>query len=139
MISDQHSMQALEDLQQGGNLPFCGRQRELAQLLQFWQQTPSSKGWRTMLIEGEAGSGKSTLLTRLAEMIEERGGICIRLNLGGELSSAGLMRELVHLPGLKGNHAPEATVDAVLTAFRRLLRMRPCLLGARSCGIHHRG
>ncbi len=109
-------------------MPFCGRQRELAQLLQFWQQTPGGHGWRSLLIEGEAGSGKSSLLQQVTRLVEDREGAVIRLSLGGELNSTGLMRALVHLPGLLGRTPPEANVDSALTALRRLLRLRPTLL-----------
>ena len=52
----------------GAVLPLIGREHELAQLMECWQQAKSGEG-RVILLKGEAGIGKSRLLRALDDAI----------------------------------------------------------------------
>jgi len=126
-------MERLADLLNHGTLPFVGRKDELARLAEFWRGTFEAQELRTMLIVGEAGMGKSRLLDEATPIITGLGGLIVRIKVYPETESStaalitgGLWMSTDARRLLKSE--PQPTVHGVVSALRRLSRVRPLLL-----------
>lgn len=117
----------------GGSLPFTGRVEEIGRILDFWRETFTSSRLRALLMIGEAGIGKSSLIEQAAGRVESEGGTTIRINLYPEAELALpqiLARSLWLVPESRVllRSEPEGSIPAVVTALRRIIRLRPTLL-----------
>ncbi len=124
---------ALADFLNHGILPFIGRDREIARIMEFWHGTYHATALRAMLLSGEAGIGKSRLLEQAAQRVVAAGGSVVHVKLYPE--SAASFPSLV-ARGLRHPHAArwllhqeiEPRVSATGAALQRLARFRPTLL-----------
>lgn len=126
-------MSSLDDFLHRGILPFVGRAEELQRLVEFWRATPYAQGLRAVLVRAEAGIGKSRLLDETIRRVIAEEGAVVHMKLYPE-SSVSLAPLLA--PALWHSNVgrellrtePEATLPSVITALRRLSRLRPTLL-----------
>ena len=116
-----------------GILPFTGRTEERERIIQFWRATFDAHGLRAMLFVGEGGIGKSRLIEESLPAITEGGGVVLHLKIypEGTMSLPGLLAESLGRSfrgrGMLAN-PPEPTLSAVISALRRLSRLRAMLL-----------
>ena len=67
--------------------PLVGREPELKQLLDCWEQTRAGQG-AFMLVRGEAGIGKSRLIQELRERVLSEGAVRLRCQCWVQFSSS---------------------------------------------------
>lgn len=125
--------QTLVDFLNHGVLPFVGRTAETEQILAFWRATTESTRLRGALLTGEAGIGKSRIIEEIIPQIVQEGGAVVHAKLYPESTTsiaplvAGALRFLNTRRQLNIGDTDE-TLASVVTALRRLARLRPTLL-----------
>jgi hypothetical protein len=126
-------MSALDDFIYQGTLPFVGRASELERLVAFWRATPQAQRLRASLVLAEAGIGKSRLLEEVIRAITAAGGTVVHCKLYPEssVSLAPLLARALWQSNVGRDllrSEPAGTLPSVITAMRRLGRLRPTLL-----------
>lgn len=110
-----------------------GRDREIEQIMQFWEGTAQADGMRLLLLIGEAGQGKSRLIEEVTPQIIARNGIVVHIKIYPESTTSLvtlLSRSLAVDPSTSVilRTDPEPNFASVADALRRLSRLRPMIL-----------
>jgi len=121
------------DALERGALPFVGRAEESGRILRFWRETVGAAGLRAMFVVGEAGVGKSRLLSQVLPRIVDEGGVVVRVRFYPESASSLVSLLSVALRESESSRAvlrqgPSESLGPVVSAMRRLARLRPTLL-----------
>lgn len=125
--------QTLVDFLNHGVLPFVGRATEIEQILGFWRATTESSRLRGALVVGEAGIGKSRIIEEIIPQIVQEGGAVVHAKLYPE-STTSIAPLVAHALRFLSTRRQlnigdtEETLASVMTALRRLARLRPTLL-----------
>lgn len=105
----------------------------MERILAFWRATTESTRLRGALLIGEAGIGKSRIIEEIIPQIVQEGGAVVHAKLYPESTTsiaplvAGALRFLSTRRQLNIGDTEE-TLPSVVTALRRLARLRPTLL-----------
>ncbi|PZR95809.1 MAG: hypothetical protein DLM69_11380, partial [Candidatus Chloroheliales bacterium] len=110
-------------------LPFGGRDREMAQLTEAWQQAQQGHGGLALL-SGEAGIGKTRLTAEMSAMVLAQGGRAIRGAAAGDSFpyQAIVLALRSALPLLAAIDADPAELSALLPLLPELRQRRPDLM-----------
>jgi class 3 adenylate cyclase/tetratricopeptide (TPR) repeat protein len=105
--------------QQGGGAPFVGRQRELAALLESWENARTGRG-QVVFVAGEPGIGKSRLVETLQEVLADESPICIRW-YGSPRHIDSALHPVIEQAAHVANIEPTDPVPAKIDKLTRLL------------------
>ena len=112
-----------------GMLPFVGREKELQEIISFWEGNFEGEGLRMRLLQGEAGVGKSRLMNEVADHIPSLGGTVLHLKVYPDTAMslvtllAGALREIKFL-----SERGERILSILLHDMKRLVRLRSVLM-----------
>lgn len=126
-------MRKLIDFVNHGILPFAGRKEVRDRLFSFWQETRDSHEARALLLLGESGMGKSRVIEEVIPRVHRADGLVVHVKLypDSTIFLAPLIVQGLHYSdgGAKLlREEPEKTMPSVISALRRLARLRPLLL-----------